>query len=334
MFWPRAVAVAALLLALAVVLVLVFGPREPNDLRLPEIALPEDLDAWVAGHEAAIRPEVAARIEWAGEPGRRTDLALVYIHGFSGSPGELRPMPQQVAAALGANLYSARLTGHGRDGAALAEARLSDWWRDTAEAVAIGRRMGRRVVLIGLSTGATLAAEAALDPVLGPQIDGLILMSPNFAVRHRSAWILDLPYARPLIRLIVRRNRCFEPQNEEHASLWTSCYAAESALPMAALLRRARGSDYGQARQPAFFIWSEQDVVVRPRAIRRVAGRWGGPVTRLTVEPGPRDDSGAHVIAGDALSPDLSVMLAGQVADWIARTLPAPAPSNVGPSPG
>ncbi|MBU3030543.1 alpha/beta hydrolase [Paracoccus marinaquae] len=323
MFWLRAMAFVGFLLALALGLVLVFGPREPAELTTPRLELPEDLEAWIGAREAGIRPEVAARIEWAGEPGRQTDLALVYIHGFTGSPAELRPMPQQVAAELGANLYSVRLTGHGLDGAALADARLSDWWRDTAEAIAVAQRLGRRVVLVGLSTGATLAAEAALDPELGPRIDGVVLMSPNFAVNHRWAWVLDLPYARPLIRANMRRSRCFEPQNEAHVSGWTSCYAVESALPMAALLRHARGTDFGRARQPALFVWSDSDAVVRPRAIRRVADRWGGPVTRLTVEPGPRDDAGAHVIAGDALSPDLSVMLVGRVADWIAKTLPA-----------
>lgn len=312
--WLKLLIAAGLLLGL----VWAVGPREPAVLNTPVVDLPEDLDRWLTTRETGMRPEVAARLDWAGPAGQQTELALVYLHGFSGSPAELRPLPQQVAAELGANLFSQRLTGHGLDGAALAGARLSDWWQDTAEAVEVGRRLGRRVVLIGLSTGATLAAEAALDPLLGPQIDALVLMSPNFAVRNRWAWVLDMPFARPLIRLASRRDRCFKTRNEAHAAGWTSCYAWESALPMAALLRHARGRDFGQAGQPAFFIWSESDLVVRPAAIRRVADRWGGPVSRLTVEPGPRDDASAHVIAGDALSPDLSATLSRRIAAWIA----------------
>lgn len=313
MFWLKLLAVpAAILLA-----VFVFGPREPSELKTPQITLSDDLDGWLAEREQDIRPELAARIEWAEAPGQQTDLAIIYLHGFSGSPAELRPLPQDVAAALGANLYSVRLTGHAQDGAALAKARLSDWWQDTAEAVAIASRLGRRVVLIGLSTGATLAAEAVVDPDLSPQIDAVVLMSPNFGVQHRWAWVLDLPYARKIVRVLLRQDRCFETQNEAHEEGWTSCYAIESTLPMAALVRRARKTDYTQAQQPAFFIWSEDDQVVQPEAIHRVADDWGGPLTRLAVQPGPRDDPYAHVIGGDALSPDLSPVLTRSIIDWI-----------------
>lgn len=318
MRWPRLLVAGGLVLAL----LWATGPREPSLPPAPAVELPADLGGWLALREADARPGTEARIDWAGAPGARTDLALVYLHGFSGSPAELRPLPQEVAAELGANLFSQRLTGHGQSGAALAGSSLADWWRDTAEAVAIGQRLGRRVVVIGLSTGATLAAEAALDPDIGPGIDAVVLISPNFAVRHRWAWMLELPYARALIRVITQGERCFEARNEEHASGWTACYGWEAALPMAALLRHARGLDYEAARQPALFIWSDADVVVRPDVTRRIAARWGGEVTELTVTPGPRDDPSAHVIAGDALSPDLSAMLSGRIAMWIAAESP------------
>ena len=53
---------------------------------------------------------VEKRVVWAGERGARTDWAVVYLHGFSGSSEEIRPVPDEVAAALGANLF---YRGHG-----------------------------------------------------------------------------------------------------------------------------------------------------------------------------------------------------------------------------
>jgi hypothetical protein len=44
---------------------------------------------------------------------------------------------------LGANLYFARLKGHGRSGDAMLEGSVQAWVDDFAEAVAIGRRLGR-----------------------------------------------------------------------------------------------------------------------------------------------------------------------------------------------
>ena len=89
-----------------------------------------------------IRPGAAKRILWAGEKGARTPLAIVYIHGFSGSAEEIRPVPDEVARTLGANLYFSRLAGHGRRPAAMAEPDAGDWIEDMAEAMAIGRRLG------------------------------------------------------------------------------------------------------------------------------------------------------------------------------------------------
>ena len=69
-----------------------------------------------------IRPGLQKEIVWANPATKtKTPLAIVYIHGFSASKGEVRPLPDKVASALGANLFFTRLTGHGEDGAAMAE---------------------------------------------------------------------------------------------------------------------------------------------------------------------------------------------------------------------
>jgi len=153
------------------------GPTEPAVLRAPAPDLPPlaELDGWLAAREAAVpdlRPDAARRIVWADAAGARTDWAVVYLHGFSASGEEIRPVPDAVAAALGANLFFARLSGHGRDGAAMAEASVADWMADTAEALAIGRALGERVLVIGTSTGAALATAAAHDAEMSEGLAG------------------------------------------------------------------------------------------------------------------------------------------------------------------
>lgn len=186
----RVLLAVLLTLAGAALVIWLLAPREEARLLPVTVDLPADLSGWLAEREAAIDPDLAARIEWADAPDAQTEIAIVYLHGFSASPREIAPVPQHVAKALGANLFLARLTGHGQDGAALATASAEDWWRDTAEALAVGQRLGRRVVVIGTSTGATLAAEAARDPVLGQGIAGVVMISGNFgcAIRPRGFW--------------------------------------------------------------------------------------------------------------------------------------------------
>ena len=148
-----------------------FAPEEPVDREISFEAndLPVDIPAWLAQRElqfSDIRPEATKRIVWAGVAGQKTPLAVIYVHGFSASAEEIRPVPDEVAKALGANLFYTRLAGHGRSGDAMAEPRAGDWIEDMAEAMAIGRSLGDRVVVIATSTGGTLAAIAATDPVL------------------------------------------------------------------------------------------------------------------------------------------------------------------------
>ncbi|WP_374300507.1 alpha/beta hydrolase [Paracoccus sp. (in: a-proteobacteria)] len=314
MFWLR----LALGILAALALIWIFGPRER--LRLDRVAPdpPADLQAWLRDRESGIRPEVASYLQWAGQPGQATDLAILYVHGFSASPAELRPLPEDLARRLNANLLAIRLTGHGQGGKALAAARAGDWWRDLALGLAITRRLGRKVVVLGMSTGATLTALAARRPDLGPLMDGVVLISPNFALRGRGAGLLDLPFARTILRLTGDPERCFVTRNDMHRLRWTSCYPLSAALAVGSLLRQARQGDYRDARAPALFIWSDADRIIDHRASARVAAEWGGGATVVHVVPGPDDDPDAHVIAGEALSPDLTRDLVRTVADWIA----------------
>jgi len=173
---------------LAVVLVGLWflGPREPVGLS-PLAAFPSasaDLDAWLAEREANhddLTDGVAKEIVWRDPTSReRTPVSIVYLHGFSATSAETRPFADDLASALGANLHYTRLRGHGRPGEALAEATVQDWVNDTAEAIAIGQAIGERVVVIGTSTGGTLAAIAAADPTAFGEMAAVVMVSPNF----------------------------------------------------------------------------------------------------------------------------------------------------------
>ena len=87
------------------------------------------------------------------------------------------------------------------DGPILGQARVPVLPGDTAEALAIGRRIGDRVLVIATSTGGTLAALAATDPELSERLAGVVLISPNFGVQNPKAGLLTLPVDERLQRL-------------------------------------------------------------------------------------------------------------------------------------
>ncbi|WP_439139753.1 alpha/beta hydrolase [Roseicyclus sp.] len=297
-----------------------FLPRERAEMgALPEI---DDPVAYIAAREAAlddIRPGDAARIVWAGEAGAVTPLSVLYLHGFSAGPEEIRPVPDAVAAGLGANLVFARLSGHGRDGDAMAEPRAGDWLEDTALFLEIARAVGERVIVIGTSTGGTLAAWAATDPAMARDVAGMVLVAPNFALANPAGVLLEWPYARVWGPWVAGAERAFEPMNEGQAAHWTTRYPIGAAVTLGTLLREMRGRDLGQADMPALVLISDADQVVSAQATRAAMAGWGGPVDLVALEmPAQGADPFAHVIAGDIMSPAMTAPVTARILAWAA----------------
>ena len=281
--------------------------------------LPDDLEAWLATEEqqfSDITAGTAKRIHWAGALGEKTPLAVIYLHGFSATSQEIQPVPAQVAQVLGANVFYTRLAGHGRGGVALAGATAGDWIEDTAEALAIGRRLGDRVLILATSTGGTLAAIAATDPQLAQDLAGVVLISPNFGVRPLAGKILDLPLARTWGPWLAGAEFSFAPANADQARYWTTSYPTAALFPMAALVRHARELDFGAAKTPALFVVAAADQVVDPARTEAVIAAWGGPVQVARPVLGPGDDRYSHVIAGDILSPGQTAATVALIVAW------------------
>jgi pimeloyl-ACP methyl ester carboxylesterase len=317
----RRIVTGILIVVVLLVVAFLLGPRVTVDtvIRFDPAVLGDDPEAYLATAEAAvpgIRDELQKEIIWADPATKaKTPLSFVYIHGFSASKGELRPLPDKVATALGANLYYARLAGHGRDGAAMAEGSVNAWINDYAEAIAIGRAIGDRVVVIATSTGAALATWAATRPDLSDRVAAMIFISPNYGVQAAGAFMLTMPWGKQIAEMVMGKERSFAVENELHGKLWTSRYPSSATLPMAALTELARQAPVEKIPVPTLFIFSDGDKVVRSELTREIAARWGAPHELVPVERS--GDPSNHVIVGDALSPTTTDALANRIVDWV-----------------
>jgi pimeloyl-ACP methyl ester carboxylesterase len=297
------------------------GPRVKVDTTITfnPLSIGDDPEAYLAEEEEkipGIREGQQKQIVWADPQSRRkTPISIIYIHGFSASSGEIRPLPDMVAEDLGANLFFTRLRGHGRDGPAMAEASVHDWVNDMAEALAIGRRIGDKVIVMATSTGGSLATWAATKPGLMDRVAGFVLFSPNYGVKATGAELLAMPWGGQMAELLIGKQRSFTAHNEKHAALWTSSYPTKALLPFAGITELALAAKVETISIPALFIFSEQDNVVRPEITAQMAERWGAPTSTILVENSGDPDN--HIIAGDALSPDNTIPLAKAVEKWI-----------------
>ena len=277
------------------------------------------LDDWLAAREAAygdVREGADARIVWAGGRRERTPLSLVYLHGFSASRRETAPLCDRIANALGANLFYARLAGHGRTSAAMGEARMADWLADAERAWALATRLGERVVLVGTSTGGTLATLfAAQRP--DPRLAALLLVAPNFGPRDRRSALLNLPGARWWAPRLVGPERIVEPENEGHARYWTTRYPTTALIPMMQLVGAVRRAPLERLVAPTLVCYHPEDDTVDSRLTERLLPRFGA--RPLEVERVAGDAGSRHVIAGDVFAPHATEALGERAVGFLRR---------------
>ena len=302
-------------------IVFALGPRPDmtQKLTFDPAGIDFDVDSYLSKAEAAvpdIRENAAKEVVWNNPMTKgRTEFAIVYIHGFSASKVETAPVSQNVAKAIGANLYMTRLSGHGTTGKAMGDATMSQWLDDTLEAIAIGKRLGDKVILVSASTGGSLSTWAVAQPQLADQITGLVMISPNYAVHGAPTWLMNIPWAETILPAILGGERTFEPRNEGQAKGWTTSYPSKAVFPLATLLKTLEGMDYASIKQPALFIYSTKDTVVVPAKTEEVIAKWGGKTETLMVEDS--DDLHNHVIAGDILSPGTTEKVTTAIINWI-----------------
>ena len=315
-------AIVVLLMIVAALWILTPAKLQPA---IEELVLPDDLVTWLqqteqqASDRYGLVPGTEKRITWVGEQ-KQTPYSVLYLHGFSTTRQETAPLAEIVAAKLGANLFETRLAGHGREREPLAGVRAEDWLQDAIEALTIAARLGERVVVIGTSTGATLAAAMLGHPVMDA-VDTLIMISPNFAPRDTNALWLTRPAGPLLAKMLVGDTRSWEPHNEQQARYWSTSYPTDAAIEMMRLVGLANRHLPADIEQRLLMFYSSRDAVIAPAAALSVFEQTGAP-QKAAIEIGDVGDPSYHVLAGDVLSGPTTQQIADEIVEFILRPSP------------
>ena len=276
--------------------------------------LDEPLDAWLAARETAANrrsPLIAGtekRIRWyADRVDSRAPLAVVYLHGFSATRQEIAPVGELIADGLGANLFEPRLRGD-------AGHRVVDV-AVTREALTIGAAIGEEIVLVGTSTGATLALAMAGHPAFDA-VCCVVLLSPNFAPLDGSAEILTWPGGPQLAALMVGETRSWTAHNARQEQYWSTTYPMDAVVEMMRLVKLARRKLPLGLEQSVLTLYSPDDQVIDVERIRAALGQIDSPRME-TVEIRQSGDPSNHVLAGDILAPANNRLVADHVVHFV-----------------
>lgn len=252
-----------------------------------------------------LKSELAKQIIWhpssvempSSKIPQQTEYSIVFLHGFSASHREISPVPEKLAEYLGSHLYLARLTGHAGHSADLGEAKMEDWLQDAGEALEIGKCLGKKIIIIAVSTSVNLALWLAKK--FPERIASAILLSPNFGVKDKRSEILLWPGGLRLLKWIVGPEHSFTPQNSNHEKYWTTHYPIEALKEMMRLVRWSRNQDLSQIRTPFLFLTTPYDAVIDLKSAKQCFDRLGSIHKEWISLPQAKH----HVMAGDILSP-------------------------------
>lgn len=281
---------------------------DPKPIAVPSD--PDQLEQYVAANEALhkLKPDNEARIVWADSSRKRTAYSVVYIHGFSASQEEGDPVHEQFAKTFGANMYLARMADHGIDTTdQLLYFNAERWWKSSREALAIGKALGDKVILMSTSTGGTMAL--VLASFYPEDIFALINMSPNIAINDPNAWLLNKPWGLQIARMVMGgKSRVFAPDAEKD-KYWNAEYRLESVTQLQELVEdRMTPETFSKVKCPTLNLYyfkneQEQDPTVKVSAILEMHEQLGTPDSLKAAVPIP--GAGGHVLGSHIVSKDI-----------------------------
>lgn len=305
------------LLAVLLLLLIIYlaGPNPDTpayDNKMPDVPATGALEDYITKKEKLhrLRANNEARIIWANDSAKGvTGYAIVYLHGFSASQQEGEPVHRNTARAFGCNLYLSRLAEHGIDTTEqLVNLTVEKYWESAKEALAIGKQIGKKVILMGTSTGATQALQLAA--AFPEDVSGLILYSPNIAINDPNAWLLNNPWGLQLARLVLgsKYNVPKDPR-PVYKQYWNTPYRLEATVALEEMLETSMNrSTFSKVKQPVLMLYyykneTEQDKVVKVSAMKKMFDQLSTPVTMKRSVALP--NTGDHVIASPIKSNDV-----------------------------
>lgn len=181
-------------------------------------------------------------------------VAVLVLHGFTGSPRSVRPWAEGLAAA-GLTVHAPRLPGHGTSWQELNRTRWEDWFATADAALARLRTGGHEVVVAGLSAGGGLAVRLA--ETRPDDVRGVVAVNPS--VRGDDPRLRLLPVLRWLVPSIAPiGDDIARPGVTEGAYPRTPLHATWSLTRLWASVR----ADLALVRAPLLVLVSTVDHVV------------------------------------------------------------------------
>jgi esterase/lipase len=304
--------VISIFLALGVLYFAGPAPKfSPPDAGLPSVPEdPEQLEKYIQEKEnnPRIKSDNEARIIWFDSMKTKTPFSIIYLHGFRASQKEGDPIHRRIAKAFGCNLYLNRLPEHGIDTPdAFIHFTADKLWENVKEALAIGKSIGDKVIIISTSTGGTAAIYLASQ--FPGEVYALVNMSPNIEINEPTAFLLNNHWGISLAKLVKGGNYLKFEEDSISAKYWTPTIRIESLGQLEEFVEQTmRPATFSNVKIPSLTLYyykneTEQDPVLKVEAMLRMNSLLASPDSLKSAVAVPT--AGAHCMGSSITSKDV-----------------------------
>lgn len=204
---------------------------------------------------------------------------MLVVHGFTGSPFEMRLLGEELAAR-GFAVEGVRLAGHASTTRALAETTWHDWYRSADDAVARLRTRvgGRRIAVAGLSMGGLLTLELARRRP--DELAAICVMSAPLWLPPQAEKFAHFTSRLPLIRRASLPKLAGSDIRDPEMKRRNHDAVPRAGMPLAALSSLVEFGAHlrdklGDVKTPTLLIHSERDHTVPYDCMDAIAHRLG-----------------------------------------------------------
>jgi carboxylesterase len=227
--------------------------------------------------------------------------AAILVHGFPGTPDEMRPLAVSLNKA-GWTAHSVLLPGFGPDFETLPHRKHHDWARAVDEAVSHFSKQHQPLVVVGNSVGAALALH--VSTTTKAKISALALLAPFWKIDHFAlgvAWnalpLLErlFPTVKPfkLVKPDFKRQemrdgmRNFLP-DADLDDPQVRAAIQELVLPIGMFNQVKGAGERGyhavpRVKLPTLIVQGTRDTLVKPATTRRFMQRFKAPLSYIEV---------------------------------------------------
>lgn len=257
-----------------------------------------------------LKPDNEARIIWA-TPYVKTPVSIVYLHGNAASQEEGDPIHEALAHRYGANLFLARLSGHGlQTNEPMLSIDAEAWMQSALDAIVVGNKIGERVILLTTSTGSTLSLYLASKyPDL---VDAQIMMSPNIDLYDPRSSLLTAPWGLYIARQIMGSDYYGWKAPGPARSYWYARYRIEGLCTLKSMIDHTMNEEtFSKITDPVLMLYyyrdeDNQDHIVSVDRMKEMFLQLG--TSDNLKQAFAIEDAGTHIIGSDIFNPNIQAI--------------------------